>query len=136
MILGLVVVDVINPNAAPEVTLLIGPPKFGVLVRLKNSLLNWSELQSRMGNVRLSARSIFLWAGPRRMPTPQLPKPVPSPIAGAEVKAAVLRYPLIRVYSDPDVAGLKPVHSARENPDRLPNTLPALLSVTVTGVPD
>src|SRR5260370_4722616 len=109
MILGLFVVDVIKPNAAPAVRLLIGPAKFGVFVRLKNSLLKRREPHSLSGNVRSTARSIFLCAGARRMPTPQFPKSVPSPMGGAEVKASGLRYPSMREYNDPDVAGVASV---------------------------
>src|SRR5579871_2625021 len=74
--------------------------------------------------------------GPRRMPTPQLPKPVPSPITGAGAKAAKLKYPLRREVTEPDEAGFAPVHSARVSPTRFPNTEPAVLSIAVIGKPD
>src|SRR3974390_2581271 len=70
------------------------------------------------------------------MPTPQLPKPVPSPMVGAGAKAPRLKYPLIRSITAPGEAGVWPVHSARLNPTRFPNTDPAVLCVTVIGRPD
>src|SRR5260370_32105559 len=97
MILGLVVVEVIKPNPGPGspelpvLRLLLGFPKFAVLVRLKNSVRNCRPPNSLIGNDRPTARSILRCVGPRRTPTPQLPNPVASgspPTAGGAVKAA------------------------------------------------
>ncbi len=52
------------------------------------------------------------WPGPRRMPTPELPKPVPSPMTGTEPNAAALIKPgpplsqPSRPYTPPDVGTL------------------------------
>ena len=87
--------------------------------------------------VRVPGRYCAVWEA-RRMPTPQLPKSVPSPMAGASVNASGLRQRLglTRENMFPEVAGFRPVHCAREKAERLPYTMLALLSVTVTGVPD
>src|SRR5690348_1807397 len=70
------------------------------------------------------------------MPVPQFPNPVPSPIVGAAVKAARLKYPLMRAVSDPELAIGAPVHSARTLLTEFPYAVPALESTTVIGKPD
>src|SRR5579862_3640677 len=81
-------------------------------------------------------RSRFNWLGPRRIPTPQSPKPLPSPMVGTAVNAEVLKYPFSRLVTVPEDAGLAPVHSARVKPERLPYICPAVESTTVIGSPD
>src|SRR5579859_1079035 len=119
---GLDTVDEITPKAPlPTVAKsLTGCPNLGVLVKLKNSARNCSELVSVTLTFLRMARSRFSWLGPRSMPTPQLPKPVPSPTDGGGKNAAALRYPFRRLCKEPDEAGLAPVHSAREKPGILP----------------
>src|SRR5262249_49658073 len=87
-------------------------------------------------NDRCTPKSRFSSLGPRRIPTPQLPNPVPSPIVGAGANAATLKYPFRRDVTDPEDAGFAPVHSARVSPTGFPKTDPAVLSIAVMGRPD
>src|SRR5215471_8656296 len=136
MILGLEAVDEITPNAGPDARSLTGKSNLGVLVRLKNSARNCRLLDSVTGKFRWIPKSRLRWLGPRSMPTPQLPKSVPSLITGGGAKAFGLKYPLSRVSREPDEAGFAPVHSPRLIPTKFPYTEPAVLSTTVMGRPD
>src|SRR5208282_6010512 len=77
----------VSPPAKSE----LGFPNLGVLVKLKNSARTCRPLPSVIAKLRWIARSRFSWLGPRKMPTPQLPKPVPSPITGGGANAATLK---------------------------------------------
>src|SRR5580698_7541142 len=136
MIRGFDAEDVITPKAGPALRSVTGRPKFGVLNRLKNSARNWILLRSVIEKLRITEKSRFLWFGPRRIPTPQLPNPVPSPIAGGVVNAARLNQPFRRLITEPDDAGFAPVHSARVKPTIFPYTEPADVSIGVMGRPD
>src|SRR5450631_909150 len=97
MMRGLLDLAVIFPKEAPELTVLFGLAKLGVLVTLKNSALKWTLCDSTTRIVRSNARSMLRWPGPRTMPTPLLPKSVseglvPFGASGAEVNAAAFRY--------------------------------------------
>ena len=49
----------------PEVTLVLGPPKWEVFGKLKNSPRNWSLSRSLIGNSRVMSRSVFHTPEPR-----------------------------------------------------------------------
>jgi len=138
MMRGFDEVAVISPNAGlpPPPKSVLGFANFGVFVKLKNSARNWSELDSVTGKFRWIPKSRLSWFGPRKIPTPQSPNPLPSPINGTVVNAAGLKYPFRRLVNDPEDAGFAPVHSAREKPERLPYIWPALESTAVSGSPD
>src|ERR1700733_1432353 len=90
---GLLEVAVMMPKDAPELTVLLGLAKFGVLVRLKNSPRMRRLWDSTMGMLRSSAMSRLCWPGPRTRPTPLFPKSVsaelvPLGTSGAEVRRA------------------------------------------------
>src|ERR1700733_12759733 len=116
---GLLEVAVMMPKDAPELTVLLGLAKFGVLVRLKNSPRMRRLWDSTMGMLRSSAMSRLCWPGPRTRPTPLFPKSVsaelvPLGTSGAEVKPAGSRYPpRTREWSEPDVEMRKPLSWAR-----------------------
>src|SRR6185369_16374115 len=120
MIRGFAAVDEITPNAGPEEKSLFGRPNFGGFVKLKNSARNCKPAASVILKSRWMPRSRLSWLGPRKIPTPQLPKPVPSPMAGGAAKPVVLKYPFKRSVNDREGAGSAPVHSARRNPVRFP----------------
>src|SRR5580693_9897121 len=103
MIRGLDTVDVINPKlglfkvqaeplqVSPPAKSEFGLPNLGVFVKLKNSTRNCMPLLSVIAKFRWIPRSRLSWLGPRKMPTPQLPKPVPSPMTGGGANAARLK---------------------------------------------
>ena len=57
----------------PEVTLELGPPKWDVFGKLKNSARNCMRSRSRIGNSRVMSRSVFHIPGARRMFRPLVP---------------------------------------------------------------
>lgn len=74
---GFPALEEITPKAGPAAKSFTGRPNFGVFVKLKTSTRKFNECVSVKGNVRWTPRSRLRWSGPRRMPTPQFPNPVP-----------------------------------------------------------
>ena len=89
--LGLTDVLVIFPKVASD-TFASGFANCGWFNILKNSARN-SSLDSAIFILLFKLRSQLACPGPRIMPTPEFPYPVPSPIVGGKQRAVALKYP-------------------------------------------